>query len=97
MRPSKTTNAPILVVDDSPETVELIKRNLETRGYEIYSASNVQSAVNILNSVNIALVITDLKMPGENGMELVRHVAENCKGTGTLVISYPRLNRRRRS
>jgi two-component system response regulator HydG len=77
----------ILVVDDSPETVELIRRNLETKGYQLYSAGNVQSAVKLLNALNIDLVITDLKMPGENGMELVRHVVENCKGIGTLVIT----------
>ena len=77
----------ILVVDDSLETVELIKRNLESVGYQIYSANNVQSAVKLLTSLPVSLVITDLKMPGENGMELVRHVAENCKGAGTLVIT----------
>jgi two-component system response regulator HydG len=77
----------ILVVDDSPETIELIRRNLETKGYQIYSAGNVQSAVKLLNALDIDLVITDLKMPGESGTELVRHVAENCKGVGTLVIT----------
>ena len=83
-------NAPkgnILVVDDSPETVELVKRNLESVGYQVYSAGNVQSAVKLLNALNISLVITDLKMPGESGMELVRHVVENCKGVGILVVT----------
>jgi two-component system response regulator HydG len=77
----------ILVVDDSLETVELIKRNLESEGYQVYTASNVQSGVKLLSTVNVNLVITDLKMPGDNGIELVRHVSENCKGTGTLVIT----------
>jgi two-component system response regulator HydG len=77
----------ILVVDDSLETVELIKRNLESEGYQVYAASNVQSGLKLLSSVNVNLVITDLKMPGDNGIELVRHVSENCKGTGTLVIT----------
>lgn len=77
----------ILAVDDSPETVELIKRNLESIGYQVYSAANVQSAIKMLATLNIGLVITDLKMPGGNGIELVRHVSENCKGTGTLVIT----------
>jgi two-component system, NtrC family, response regulator HydG len=83
----KHENINILVVDDSPETIELIKRNLESIGYNIYSSSNVQSAVKLLGSLNIDLVITDLTMPGENGMELVRHVTENLKGVGTLVIT----------
>jgi two-component system response regulator HydG len=87
MKPKHTGKINILVVDDSPETVELIKRNLETVGYQVYSAGNVQSGVKLLNGLNVDLVITDLKMPGESGMELVRHVAENCKGIGTLVIT----------
>lgn len=77
----------ILIVDDSPETIELIKRNLETVGYQIYSANTVQSAIKLLSNLDIHLVITDLKMPGENGLELVRHIAENSKGIGTLVIT----------
>jgi two-component system response regulator HydG len=77
----------ILVVDDSPETVELLRRNLESLGYQVYSASNVQSALALLESVNADLVITDLNMPGENGVALVRHISENYKGLGTLVIT----------
>lgn len=80
-------NNNILVVDDSPETIELIKRNLESEGYNIVSANSVQSAVRLLNSLSIDMVITDLKMPGESGLELIRHVTENLKGVGTLVIT----------
>ncbi len=80
-------NVNVLAVDDSVETVELIKRNLESAGYHVYSCGNVQSAVKLLDSLDFDLVITDLKMPDENGMELVRHVSENFKGLGTLVIT----------
>jgi two-component system response regulator HydG len=81
------SNINVLIVDDSAETVELIKRNLQSIGYQVYTAGNVQSAIRLLRSVNIDLVITDLKMPGENGIELVRHVSENYKGVGILVIT----------
>jgi DNA-binding NtrC family response regulator len=84
---AKKDQANILVVDDSPETVELIKRNLESIGHQVYSANNVQSAVKFLGSMHVDLVITDLKMPGESGLELVRHVTENHKGIGVLVIT----------
>lgn len=83
----KRNNVNILVVDDSPETIELIRRNLESSGYTIYSANNVQSAIELLSAIEVNLVITDLKMPEQNGMELVRHVTENVKGAGTLVIT----------
>lgn len=87
MKEKKESKIRILLVDDSPETIELIRRNLESLGYEIYSAPNVQSALKLLVNLNVNLVITDLNMPGENGMELVRHVTENRKGVGTLVIT----------
>ncbi|WP_276366022.1 sigma-54 dependent transcriptional regulator [Chryseolinea sp. H1M3-3] len=80
-------NINVLVVDDSPETIELIERNLQSIGYQVYSASNVQSAIKLLDSIEINLLITDLKMPGENGIALVRHVSENFKGIGILVIT----------
>src|SRR5688572_14809143 len=87
MKITKNNKANILVVDDSPETIELITRNLESIGHRLYSASNVQSAVKLIDSLRLDLVITDLKMPGENGLELVRHISENHKGIGVLVIT----------
>jgi two-component system, NtrC family, response regulator HydG len=87
MKKNNNEHNNILVVDDSPETIELIKRNLESVGYQISSANSVQSAVRLLNSISVDMVITDLKMPGESGLELIRHVTENLKGVGTLVIT----------
>ena len=87
MKVTKGPKANILAVDDSPETIELIRRNLESIGYQVYSAGSVQSAVKLVGSLRIDLVITDLKMPGENGMELVRHITENHRGVGVLVIT----------
>ncbi|HCM77490.1 MAG TPA: sigma-54-dependent Fis family transcriptional regulator [Cytophagales bacterium] len=77
----------VLVVDDSVETVELIKRNLEAASFRVYVAHQVQSAIAILSSVPMDLVITDLKMPDQNGIQLVRHVSENFKHVGILVIT----------
>lgn len=77
----------ILVVDDSAETVELIKRNLESAGYTIYTASNVQTAIRSLEACAVDLIITDLKMPDGSGLEIVRHASENYKDLGILVIT----------
>ena len=87
MKKKEFTNINVLVVDDSPESVELIKRNLQSKGYQIYTASNVQSGIRVLGSVAIDLLITDLKMPGESGIELVRHASDNHKGIGILVVT----------
>lgn len=87
MKKKEFTNINVLVVDDSPDSVELIKRNLQSMGYQVYTASNVQSGIKVLGSVAIDLLITDLKMPGESGIELVRHASENYKGIGILVVT----------
>ncbi len=80
----------ILIVDDSKETLELIKRNLSSKNYNVFTASSVDSAINILESSKIDLVITDLKMPGINGLDLVRHVRENYKEIEIMMITgYP--------
>ena len=84
---SKPTNLTVLIVDDSPESIELIRRNLQTRGYKIYSADNVQSAVKLLSTLHIDLLITDLRMPGQSGIDLVRHAAENYRNIGILVVT----------
>lgn len=83
----KTAHESILVVDDSEETVELIKRNLESAGYTIYTAANVQAAIRNLEMRAFDLVITDLKMPDGSGLEIVRHASENYKNLGILVIT----------
>lgn len=87
MKKKETPQVSVLVVDDSAESIELIRRNLESIGYRVYAASSVRSALALLESLAVDLVITDLKMPEENGFELVRHVSENFKGVGILVIT----------
>lgn len=80
----------ILVVDDSENMLEIIRRNLSSKGYVVYTVTNVVEAISFLESTEIDLVITDLKMPNVNGMELVRHVKENYQNTEVLVITgYP--------
>lgn len=86
----KNRNYQILAVDDSSEMLELLRRNLSNFGYNVLTVTNVISAIKILESTDIDLVITDLQMPQINGIELVKHVRENYKATGILVITgYP--------
>ncbi|NNE09589.1 MAG: sigma-54-dependent Fis family transcriptional regulator [Gemmatimonadetes bacterium] len=80
----------ILVVDDSPETLELVQRNLQAERYTVYLASSVADAIEFLTSTSIDLVITDLKMPKVSGLDLVRHVRENLKDTEVVMMTgYP--------
>jgi two-component system response regulator HydG len=83
----KVNRENILVVDDSPDTLEVIRRNLVTRGYKVFTAPGVEEALEILGAAGIDLVITDLKMPRASGLDLVRHVRDNSKNTEIIVIT----------
>ncbi len=80
----------ILVVDDAPDTLELLQRNLKSQGYQVFTAPNVTEAVEILETTAIDLVVTDLKMSGGSGMDLIRHVRENFRDIEVMMITgYP--------
>jgi DNA-binding NtrC family response regulator len=80
----------ILVVDDSAPTLEVLQRSLAAEGYQVLTASDVATAVTLLDATKVDLVITDFKMPKVSGMDLVRHVRENFRDTEVMMITgYP--------
>jgi two-component system, NtrC family, response regulator HydG len=83
-RPEKET---ILVVDDDADTVEVIQRNLSFRGYRVFTASSADDAKRVLESTAVELVITDHRMPGPSGMELVRYVRQEHADIEVMMIT----------
>ena len=77
----------VLVVDDSPEALEVTRRNLDARGFLVFTATGGEEAIRVLDGAPIDLVITDLKMPRIGGLELVRHVRENFKDTEVMMVT----------
>jgi two-component system response regulator HydG len=77
----------ILVVDDAPDTLEILQRNLSAQGYLVFTAGSVVDAIKFLKTTSVNLVITDLKMPKVSGLDLVRHVRENMKETEIMMIT----------
>ncbi|MBM4323224.1 MAG: response regulator, partial [Deltaproteobacteria bacterium] len=49
----------ILIVDDTPDTLEVLQRNLTSKGYRTFIASNAAEAIHILQTTPMDLVITD--------------------------------------
>jgi DNA-binding NtrC family response regulator len=80
----------ILLVDDSVNTLEIIKRNLEQAGYAVHQAQSVEQAIPKLKTDIFDLVITDLKMPKSSGLDLIRYVRENINDIEIMMITgYP--------
>ena len=67
----------ILVVDDSPDNVFLIKTILEEEGYTVSTAENGASALAQLETSTCDLVLLDLMMPGIDGYEVTKRVRQN--------------------
>ncbi len=77
----------ILVVDDAPDTLEIVRRNLTAAGYEVLTVPGVPDAVRALEASRLDLVITDLRMPKISGLDLVRHVRENYEDVEVIMIT----------
>jgi CheY-like chemotaxis protein len=64
--------AQILVVDDEVGMVTLLRNYLTREGYAVTTAPSAEVALQALQEHDIDVVLTDLRMPGMGGMELVR-------------------------
>ncbi len=77
----------ILVVDDEPLTLELIVEGLTDRGYSIDVAASGTEAIAKAEGTSYDVVITDLNMPGMDGMEVLDHFNENRPGTLVILLT----------
>jgi len=68
---------PILVVEDIPNLLELLEVTLRFKGYPVIGAVNGEEALQIVEKVRPALVITDILMPKMDGYALVYHLRKN--------------------
>jgi len=68
-----TARHPILIVDDDGTAVELLADLLRTKGFAVSAASSAEEARSILSRRSFKALVTDLKMPGASGMELLAH------------------------
>ncbi|MEO0026004.1 MAG: sigma-54 dependent transcriptional regulator [candidate division WOR-3 bacterium] len=83
----KDYEATILVVDDNVETLEVLERNLKAANYQVKTAVNVADAVKLLENEQFDVVVTDMKMPGASGLDLIKYVRENLSDTEVMVIT----------
>jgi two-component system, OmpR family, alkaline phosphatase synthesis response regulator PhoP len=69
----------ILIVDDEPHIVNLVKLSLDKRKYDVSGAYSAREALRLIDSHIPDVIIVDLMMPGVNGYELCQSLRENLK------------------
>lgn len=77
----------ILVVDDEPFITELCQRFLTAEGYEVQTALNGQEALRLFKPYQPDLVLTDIRMQGINGLELIQAVKQHRMDIAIVVIT----------
>jgi DNA-binding NtrC family response regulator len=77
----------ILVVDDDRPIAETLKRYLETSGHEAWIAESAEEALSLLSEVDPDLVITDICMPGMDGLELLERIRGALEDVDVIVIT----------
>ncbi len=77
----------ILVVDDEPSIRKVLQAHLARDGHAVETATDGAEAIGRLEAEPFDLVITDLKMPGVGGLEVLAHVRQNQPGLPLIVIT----------
>ena len=78
----------ILIVDDEADLLELFKYALSKLPYEILTANDGRTALNILAERTPKLIILDIAMPAPNGIDVLRHVRADMRFNGTKVLIF---------
>jgi DNA-binding NtrC family response regulator len=81
------TRASILVVDDEVVARDGLELTLAAEGYTVHAAPGVAEALTILHRNPIDLVVTDLRMPGAGGEELLAQVRKGWSGLDVIVVT----------
>jgi len=64
----------ILAVDDEPQILRALRTSLTARGYEVLTAPNGETALDLLSGDGFELVVLDLGLPGIDGVEVIRRL-----------------------
>jgi DNA-binding NtrC family response regulator len=77
----------ILIIDDEKSLLDLLRVVFKKEGYEVKTAASAAGGFEILAKEEIDLVVTDIKMPGADGMDILRYARENLPDLPVILIT----------
>jgi len=77
----------VLLVDDEPRVLSALGRSLRREGVEIQTAANAREALERIAAGSVDLVISDQKMPGMQGIELLAAIRERSPRTARILLT----------
>src|SRR5690348_4985730 len=80
-------NRRLLVVDDDAAIRDTLAHQLARARFEVTTAPSAESALSQVGEVDPAVVLTDVRMPGMNGIELVKRLRERLPDVNVVVMT----------
>lgn len=78
---------PILIVDDNPVNLKLVRVLLTTEGYDVRTATDAEEALEALGTFHPRLTLMDLQLPGMDGLELTRRLKADPATRDIIVLA----------
>lgn len=76
----------ILVIDDEELVIESLQKLLKKNGYDVALAKNSKEAMEKIKEVDFDLIVTDIRMPEVDGIEIIKNIREYLKVSGKKLI-----------
>ena len=77
----------VLFVDDEKDICDVLSISLSDLGYKVYTAENGQEALRIIQEINPPIVLTDIRMPIMDGIELLRRIKLQNPETEVIMVT----------
>ena len=77
----------ILLIDDDPGLLDILKEPLEDEGYEVLCALDGKKGLEIFSSTSIDVVMTDLNMPKKGGVDVIEQIRQQNKDVPIIVLT----------
>jgi CheY-like chemotaxis protein len=77
---------PVLIIDDNPANLKLVRLLLASQGYEVRSAADAEEALAVLREFKPKLILMDIQLPGMDGLELTRQLKADPAMRGVVIV-----------
>jgi len=82
-----SNNIKVMVIDDEPDVLKMVERVLILEGYDVSTSTNGKLALDEMRKTKFDLVMTDIRMPGMDGLEVIQEVKALDPSIEVIVLS----------